>query len=294
MITNKERDVKIQDKSLKLKNRTIIQDFIILILLGFVALAVSRIIHLTITPEMQKYVKFLLTVVLPYVALIIAFIALMYRKNKMNTSKSESNLLLPITNLKKVLKMNKIDLFAIVLWQLGITAILSGHFMAFILTDFYKGFKTSNALIHLSTDIGRVFAFIAVLSGLSIIIIRRMVDSTLREKTTIADWVLLTLLFVQINLGMFMFISAYSSPFWFTNEITPWLHGLIAFSPTVLVVSNWFILLHLLNPFVIIMILPFTNIMELFTFPFYYAKEIIDLTKKAKTNARTVNSKSTI
>lgn len=157
------------------------------------------------------------------------------------------------------------------LWHIGLFLILFGHFMAMILTSFYKAIKESFVLIEISLDIMRYTAALAVLTGLIILIHRRFTNTRLRRVTSRLDWTVLFLLVYQILSGFYMVINNYGKEgFWFENSLAPWIRGILTFRPMIPQGIDLFSTIHVVSPFLILLFVPFTRLVHMFTFPFDY------------------------
>ena len=157
-------------------------------------------------------------------------------------------------------------------WHVGIILILTGHFMAFILTDYYKAFKLLNPAIEFFMDSLRWFAVFLTLVGLLILIGRRMQEPKLRANTTFIEWLILFLFFQQVIVGSLIAFWFRNQPFWFEDSVGAWIKSIYLLQPTIPVITseNWFVYIHALIPFVIIALLPFSKLVHLFSFPFTY------------------------
>ena len=157
-------------------------------------------------------------------------------------------------------------------WHVGIILILTGHFLAFILTDLYKAFKLLNPLIELFMDALRWFAVLLTLVGLLILIGRRIQEPKLRVNTTLIEWVILFLFLQQVIFGSFIAFWFRDQPFWFENNVAAWIRSIYLLQPIdpVITSENWFVYIHATIPFIIIALLPFSKLVHLFSFPFTY------------------------
>ena len=156
------------------------------------------------------------------------------------------------------------------LWHVGLFLILSGHAISLLFTEIYQQIKESSAIIHFSLDLMRELAAGAVIIGLLLLIYRRLVNPRLRVITTPMDWIVLFLLLAQVVVGTYIFISHYSQPFWFADNVAPWFRGVFLLNPTVPDLDSWIIGFHILNPFFLLMLIPFSRLIHMFTFPVTY------------------------
>lgn len=211
----------------------------------------------------HSVINLLVWVVFPYVALSTMIGASLYRyyTNQYSYSSLSSQFL----GAGKELGVGSL------LWHIGLFMILFGHFMAMILTPFYKLFKESSIILETGLDLLRYTAAVAVLLGLLILIRRRLVNKRLRRVTSKFDWLVLLLLVYQILSGFWMIISHSSQEgFWFEDNLAPWIRGILTFRPMVPEGVGLFSTIHVVSPFLILFLVPFTRLVHMFTFPFDY------------------------
>ncbi len=156
------------------------------------------------------------------------------------------------------------------LWHVGIFLILGGHFVSFFFTDQYYELKNSSEIAHYALEGMRIIAGIMVVVGLVLLIYRRLVNPRLRVITTPMDWIVLILLLLQVLLGWYIYLSHLSEPFWFSDNVAPWLRGVFFLNAGVPRVEAWYIGVHMLNPFLILLLIPFSRLIHMFTFPVTY------------------------
>ena len=206
-------------------------------------------------------INFLLFIVFPYVALITLIIGTTYRymARKFTFSSLSS----------QFLGDDKLGGIGSMLWHYGVLLVLSGHFIAFFFTGIYEQFKGSNELIHTGMEIMRYTAGLMAFSGLTLLIIRRLMNPRLRAVTTTVDWVVLTLLYAQLLMGWNVLLNHQNQGFWFKDSVAPWLRSIFFLKPFVPTVE-WYVALHMLNFFLLIFLIPFSRLVHLFTFPIGY------------------------
>ena len=200
----------------------------------------------------------------PYACIAIGIIGLIYRyfTRPQSMGARSSQFLAKKTSIE----------FGIHFWHVGIILILTGHFLAFILTDYYKKFKLLSPLTEFLMDGLRWFAVVLTLVGLLILIGRRIQEPKLRTNTTFIEWLILFLFLQQIIFGSFIALWFRDQPFWFENNVAAWIRSIYLLQPTVPVITseNWFVYIHALIPFIIIALLPFSKLVHLVSFPFTY------------------------
>ena len=200
----------------------------------------------------------------PYACIAIGIIGLIYRyfTRPQSMGARSSQFLAKKTSIE----------FGIHFWHVGIILILTGHFLAFILTDYYKKFKLLSPLTEFLMDGLRWFAVVLTLVGLLILIGRRIQEPKLRTNTTFIEWLILFLFLQQVIFGSLIAFWFRDQPFWFENNVAAWIRSIYLLQPTVPVITseNWFVYIHALIPFIIIALLPFSKLVHLVSFPFTY------------------------
>ena len=224
---------------------------------------------------LETWLSNLLFIGFPYACIAIGIIGIIYRYiTKPQTMGAKSSQFLA--------KKTSIEI-GIHLWHIGIILILTGHFLAFILTSYYKEIKLSEFfivninsiqinLIEFSLDFLRWFAVLITLIGLLILIWRRLDEPKLRANTSLIEWIILFLFLQQVLFGTFIAFWFRNEPFWFENTIAVWIRSIYLLQPTLPVITteNWFVYVHASIPFIIIALLPFSKLVHLVSFPFTY------------------------
>lgn len=200
----------------------------------------------------------------PYACIAIGIIGLIYRyfTRPQSMGAKSSQFLAKKTSIE----------VGIYFWHVGLFLILSGHFLAFILTDYYEKFKLMSPLIELTMNVLRWFAVFLALTGLLLLIWRRISEPKLRANTSFIEWLILFLFLQQVIFGSFIAFWFRNQPFWFAGSIAVWIRSIYLLQPVMPTITpqNWFVYIHALIPFVIIALLPFSRLVHLVSFPFTY------------------------
>lgn len=181
------------------------------------------------------------------------------------------------------------------LWHWGIIMILTMHLLGILTPKYFDRLVTSDNR-ETWEQAGWIIAS-ALIIGLTILLVRRVINPRLRTVTSTIDWVILVALLVQACFGLWIafwnsqyvgwpsftdawpFIDAkkaesgtiYASS-WFTSDIGEWFRSLLAFNPQIDKVAGyeWQLQFHFINGLFIIAIFPFTRLVHLFSYPFRY------------------------
>jgi nitrate reductase gamma subunit len=206
--------------------------------------------------------KLIFFVALPYVAFTLAVLAGLYRyfARRFTYSSLSSELL------------EKRQLFwGSVPWHYGIILILLAHLLAGLFprgADVLLGEPVRLVVLEL---VGLSLGLFTLL-GLAVLIIRRLRAVSLLRTTSPMDWILLGLLAFQVLSGVEIALFARWGSLWYLDTAVPWLWSIVSFQPnasTILPLPG-FIQLHLINGFILLLLLPFTRLVHIFTVPFSY------------------------
>lgn len=199
---------------------------------------------------------------LPYAAIAAVVIGTYYRlTRKEYTVSSLSSQFLESTFLK----------WGSVPWHLGILVIFIGHLVPFLLPDLWADLVKHRPILIALEAVGFVAGVMCVL-GLVVLIIRRIFTSTLQLVTKPLDFVVYVLLLSQILLGL---VTAYSYRYgsvWAPGTVYAYLYGILRLSPDMTYVQDmpFVIQAHIALAWVILMLIPFTRLIHMFSIPLEY------------------------
>jgi len=204
----------------------------------------------------------LLFLIFPYVALILAITGSVYRAIKRPFT---------VSSLSSQLLERKQLFWGNIAFHYGILFVLSGHLLALL---FPRGLLLWNAVpvrLYLLEITGLAMGLWA-LAGLLILFFRRVSNARVRVVTTPMDLVVLVLLLVSLITGVVIAVVYRYGSYWFTGVFTPYLLSLLILQPRPELVAPlpWVIQLHVLNFFLLVVILPFTRLVHIFTYPLGY------------------------
>jgi nitrate reductase gamma subunit len=119
--------------------------------------------------------------------------------------------------------------------------------------------------------VGFAFGF-AALVGLCVLFVRRFTQERIRAVTSPVDWVLLAVLLIQVALGVYVSLVYRWGADWYVDTAVPWLVSLVSLNPQTQYVSSLplVVKLHMLNGFLVIALFPFSRLVHLIMFPFWY------------------------
>ncbi|MDP7061770.1 MAG: respiratory nitrate reductase subunit gamma [Planctomycetota bacterium] len=201
----------------------------------------------------------LLFVVLPYVALVLFFLVGIARYRKRPFS---------VTSLSSQFLENKKHFWSTVPFHYGILGVLAIHLAGLLIPDAILSWNAAPARL-LFLEITGLALGIITLIGLFNSIMRRIRLPRMAVVTNKSDWVLLTLLMVQIILGILVSIFNGWGSSWFASSASPWLWSLFTLSPDVSYVAAMPLLvkLHIINAWLILGYFPFTRLIHVLVIP---------------------------
>jgi nitrate reductase gamma subunit len=198
----------------------------------------------------------------PYVAVVLAVAGgvYRYRKNRFSYSSLSSQLL-----------ENKRLFWGSVPWHYGIVVVLLAHLIGFLVPGMWASLTSTPTALYSIELVGFAFGM-AALFGLCVLMVRRASFERIRAVTSTMDWVLLLALLLQVALGMWVSLVYRWGADWYVDTAVPWLISLVSLNPQTHFVSSlpWLVKLHMLNGFVVIALFPFSRLVHVIMFPFWY------------------------
>lgn len=156
-------------------------------------------------------------------------------------------------------------------WHYGIITVLLAHLAAFLFPGLWARMLARPAMLYTFEVSGFILAF-AALFGLSVLMWRRVTVPRIRAVTTPMDWVLLVALLAQVALGLWVSLVYRWGADWYVHTAVPWLYSLVVLEPQTQHVASLPlpVRLHLLGGFLVIGLFPFSRLVHLAVFPFWY------------------------
>jgi nitrate reductase gamma subunit len=159
-------------------------------------------------------------------------------------------------------------------WHYGITLVLLGHLIPFIIPGFAHYVLSDPIRLVILELIGLAFSF-ATAFGLIMLIIRRLPGvSRAQAVTSWMDSLLLAVFALQIGSGIGIALSDRWGSLWFLGSVVPWLRSLVLLHPDIsrVIVLPFYIRLHILFGFLLILLFPFSRLVHIFTIPLEYLR----------------------
>jgi nitrate reductase gamma subunit len=131
---------------------------------------------------------------------------------------------------------------------------------------------TSNATTLYAIElVGFSFGLLALI-GLVVLIVRRFTTERILSVTSPMDAALLVALLVQVALGVWVSLGYRWGADWFIDTAVPWLISLVSLNPQTHYISALPLPVraHMVMGFVVIALFPFSRLVHLIMFPFWY------------------------
>ncbi len=210
---------------------------------------------------MDKFIAVLL-VALPYVALAIFIIGTIYRYRHQGYK---------ISSLSTQLFESKMLYWGSHAFHIGIVVLFLGHLIGFLMPASLLAWGGVPARI-ITIEIA-AFAFaLLCLSGLSILVFRRLTVTRLTKLTSPMDVVVYLLLVIQLIIGISVALFYKYGSLWFASSLAPYLKSIFFFSPDIQAIEAMPLLiqLHAALAFIIVALIPFSRLMHILVYPFVF------------------------
>jgi nitrate reductase gamma subunit len=198
----------------------------------------------------------------PYLAVVVAILGGVhrYRHDRFSYSTLSSQLL-----------ENRTLFWGSVPWHYGIVVVLLAHLLGFLMPGMWARITSAPTALYTIEIVGFAFG-LAALVGLCVLFVRRLTMERILAVTSPMDWLLLAVLLAQVALGVWVSLVYRWGADWYVDTAVPWLVSLVSLNPQIQYVSSLPlpVKLHMLNGFLVIALFPFSRLVHLIMFPFWY------------------------
>jgi len=201
----------------------------------------------------------LLFAVLPYVAMVVFFLATVGRYwNRPFSYSSYSSQFLE----------NRFHFWAVVPFHYGILTVFAGHLVAFLVPRSILAWNAQPVRLYI-LEASALAAGLLTLVGLVGIIIRRYSEPKVRVVTSRMDWTVYALLLLQVTTGVLVAIFHPWGASWFAAVASPYLWSLLTFSPDLAFIAGmpWLVKLHMGGAFALFAVFPFSRLVHILVVP---------------------------
>jgi len=201
----------------------------------------------------------LLFAVLPYVALFTFFLVTIQRYRQKSFSYS---------SLSSQFLENKKHFWSLVPFHYGILLVLAGHIVAFLFPRELLAFNSKPVRLYI-LEITALTGGLMTVIGLAAAMVRRWTTPKIRTVTTVSDWIVYALLFVQVAGGVWVAVAHPWGSSWFASSLSPYLWSLVRLAPDVTTVAPlpWAVKFHIVNAWLLIGFFPFTRLVHVLVIP---------------------------
>lgn len=200
--------------------------------------------------------------IFPYVALIIAIVVGIYRSLYRPFS---------ISSLSSQLLENKQLYWGSIPFHWGIVLILLLHLLAIFFPRSLLLWNAQPLRLYLLEFTGLALG-VWSLAGLVVLVWRRLSQPRVQAVTSFMDILILVLLLVSVISGVIVATAYRFGSYWFSGIFTPYLLSLLVLQPRLDLITPLplMVKLHVLNFFILLLIMPFSRLVHIFTYPFGY------------------------
>ena len=202
--------------------------------------------------------------IFPYVAVVLALIVSVLRYRTQ---------MFKFTSLSSQFLEGKDLFWGSVPWHYGILVVLTGHFLAFLFPKELLAFNSVSIRLVILEVTGLAMALLA-LTGLVLLIIRRFTNKRVQVLSRGSDYAILFVLLIQVLTGIAIAVGYRWGSNWYATSMVPYLRSLVTLHPNLGYVASmpWPVKLHILNAFVIILLIPFTRFVHFLVVPLHYVR----------------------
>ncbi len=201
----------------------------------------------------------LLFAILPYVTLVVFFLATVGRYwNRPFSYSSYSSQFLE----------NRFHFWALVPFHYGILTVFAGHLIAFLVPRSILLWNSQPLRLYILEATG-LAAGLLTLVGLVGITLRRLNDPKVKVVTSRMDWTVYGLLLLQVVTGVLVAIFNPWGASWFAAVAAPYLWSLLTFSPDLQFIAAlpWLVKLHIVGAFALFAVFPFSRLVHILVVP---------------------------
>lgn len=201
-------------------------------------------------------------ILLPYVAIISLIFGSIYRYRFHGYK---------VSSLSSQLLENNLLFFGSRPFHWGIITLFFGHLIAFLIPAAVLAWNGKPVRLYILEISALAFGIISI-TGLTVLIIRRIKVKRIRIVTSRMDIFVYLILSVQIIAGLYIALFFRWGSSWFALVLTPYLRSIFAFKPdaTTIMALPVIVKIHVISAFVLIGMIPYTRFIHFLVYPFSY------------------------
>ncbi|MFQ5733391.1 MAG: respiratory nitrate reductase subunit gamma [Planctomycetaceae bacterium] len=207
----------------------------------------------------QSVTDVLLFVALPYVCLFTFFLMTIYRYRAQSFSYS---------SLSSQFLENEQHFWTAVPFHYGVVVITAGHLIALFIPRSILAWNSHPLRLYVLEVSALAFGLLTLI-GLVGLIVRRLTTTRVRKVTSVTDWILFAILFLQVVSGVSIALMFPWGSSWFASNMTPYLWSVFTLDPDVGYVSAmpFLVKFHIVLAFVTVGYFPFTRLVHVLVIP---------------------------
>lgn len=204
----------------------------------------------------------LLFVALPYAAVLLFVVGSLerYRRHGYTCSSHSTQFL-----------ENRLHFWALVPFHAGILLVLAGHLVAFLIPRAVLAWNAVPLRVVVLEGVALMAGLLA-LAGFALAVVRRMSVRSIRLTTSPLDWLVYTLLMVQIAGGVLLAVRYTWGSSWYAAAAVPYLWSLARLQPDASLVAAMppLVQLHIVNAWLLVAIFPYSRLVHVLVVPNHY------------------------
>lgn len=200
----------------------------------------------------------ILHVALPYAAMVVFVAGLVWRYRARTT----------ISSLSSQILESRWLVWGTVPFHLGIGILAIGHLLPVLLPRPWQELVSHRSALLTIEAVG-TGAAILCLSGLLVLLVRRLASAPVRAGSTIVDVLVLAILIAQVALGLGVATMYRWGAVWAVRTTTPYLWSLVTLRPDPALVATLplVVTLHLTGAWIVLALIPFTRLVHMLSVP---------------------------
>ena len=177
------------------------------------------------------------------------------------------------------------------LFHYGALAAIAGHVLGLIIPEqVTQAIGISEGAYHLIAVSAGTVAWVAVIAGLVILALRRVITPRVRATTTAVDWLTFGLLLIVIALGIWetFGFNLLQTPYDYRLSVGVWFRGLFFFQPEPQLMASAPLIfqLHAISAWLLLALWPFSRLVHAWSIPLTYLGRAQILYRSAAPNRR--------
>ncbi len=150
----------------------------------------------------------------------------------------------------------------------GIITVLTGHVVAWLVPAQIIAWNSVPVRLYI-LEVSALAAGLLTVIGFTALVVRRLTNPKIRAVTTTPDWIVFTLLMIQVAGGVLVAVMYPWGSSWFAAAAAPYLWSIARLSPNLASISAlpWIVKLHIVNAFLLIGFFPFSRLVHILVVP---------------------------